>query len=246
VTVAWADEYHQASSIPVAAFSTGGALDPSTWPAEWTQVAVKTYERAQRQILPEPRLESAATLEDALHTRCSQRLPTEGELAVQDLATVLGAALGLKRHPAGTTDLGRRRFPSAGARFPTECYVIALRVSGVQTGVYHYALEDHALETVRPLRGAEPVQRCFGVPWIGQGRAVLVLTSVLGRSSVKYGERAYRFALMEVGHAAQNLLLVAASLAVGAVPVGGFADASLGRLLGLPEGESAQCSVVLP
>ena len=41
---------------------------------------------------------------------------------------------------------------------------------------------------------------------------------------------------MEAGHAAENLLLQAVALGLGAVPVGAFEDGEVRRLLELPEG----------
>ena len=61
----------------------------------------------------------------------------------------------------------------------------------------------------------------------------IALSVVLPRSSFKYGQRAYRFALLEAGHIAQNLLLASEGLGLGALPVGGFFDDEINDLLGL-------------
>jgi SagB-type dehydrogenase family enzyme len=55
----------------------------------------------------------------------------------------------------------------------------------------------------------------------------------LARLESKYGERSYRFALLEAGHIAQNLLLAATAEGVAALPVGGFVEDKLNALLGL-------------
>jgi nitroreductase len=44
---------------------------------------------------------------------------------------------------------------------------------------------------------------------------------------------------LEAGHAAQNLLLQAVSLGLGAVPVGGFYDDQVGKAVSLPSNEQA-------
>jgi SagB-type dehydrogenase family enzyme len=54
--------------------------------------------------------------------------------------------------------------------------------------------------------------------------------------AVKYGSRAERYVLIEVGHAAQNLLLQAAVLGLGAVPTGAFRDDEVSELLGFDDG----------
>jgi nitroreductase len=51
--------------------------------------------------------------------------------------------------------------------------------------------------------------------------------------AAKYGERAGRFALIEAGHAAQNLTLRAAVDELACYELGGYADNSLLPLLGI-------------
>ena len=63
--------------------------------------------------------------------------------------------------------------------------------------------------------------------------AVVFVTAVFWRSRFKYGLRGYRFALLEAGHVAQNVLVAATELAVAALPLGGFYDARVERLLGV-------------
>ncbi len=47
-------------------------------------------------------------------------------------------------------------------------------------------------------------------------------------------DRAERYVQLEAGHAAQNVLLQAVSLGLGAVPIGAFHDAEVQEVLGLP------------
>ncbi len=54
----------------------------------------------------------------------------------------------------------------------------------------------------------------------------------------KYGDRAQRYVHIEVGHAAQNLLLEAVALDLAAVPIGAFDDERLSKLLQLPADQS--------
>jgi len=62
---------------------------------------------------------------------------------------------------------------------------------------------------------------------------VFLLTALFHWARFKYGERSYRFALLEAGHLAQNIHLVSAALGVGSVPIGGFIDDELNRLVGV-------------
>jgi SagB-type dehydrogenase family enzyme len=79
----------------------------------------------------------------------------------------------------------------------------------------------------------------LGQAAVGDAPAVFLLAAVGERTTAKYGpERGARFVQMEAGHAAQNLLLQAVALGLGAVPVGAFDEAALSRALDLPAGEA--------
>jgi SagB-type dehydrogenase family enzyme len=52
------------------------------------------------------------------------------------------------------------------------------------------------------------------------------------RSRFKYGQRGYRFTLLEAGHLVQNVVLMCAALDLAAVPIGGFYDRPVDMLLG--------------
>jgi SagB-type dehydrogenase family enzyme len=68
-----------------------------------------------------------------------------------------------------------------------------------------------------------------------KGPAVFVITAIYERTEQKYGqERSPRYVQLEAGHAAQNLLLQAAALDLGAVPIGAFIDDVVKTALTLP------------
>ena len=124
--------------------------------------------------------------------------------------------------------------PSGGALYPLEVYVAALRVGGLAPGLYHFDPLRVGLETVRsPVDPAE-VAALSTYPQIVSGSAALFLVAaVFGRTRFKYGLRAYRFALLEAGHLAQNVLLAATGLELAAVPIGGFYDRRTDEFMGL-------------
>ena len=79
------------------------------------------------------------------------------------------------------------------------------------------------------------LEAAFGQPAVGYAPAVFVVAAVYRRTVVKYGpDRGERYAHLEAGHAVQNLLLQAAALGLGAVPIGAFDDLALAGVLGLP------------
>ena len=113
-----------------------------------------------------------------------------------------------------------------------ELYVVSLNVDGLPGGVYHYDVRAHRLDEIAPGDHRPTLDEAIFIEEaVAQASIACLLTAVFGRSKIKYGERAYRFALLEAGHIMQNLLLTAGALGLGACPVGGFVDDILNDLL---------------
>jgi SagB-type dehydrogenase family enzyme len=76
-----------------------------------------------------------------------------------------------------------------------------------------------------------------GQPWIGEASLCLVLAAEPAVVAARYGRRrGWRYALLEAGHVAENVLLQAAALGLACVPVGAFEDREVSDVLGLPPG----------
>jgi SagB-type dehydrogenase family enzyme len=73
----------------------------------------------------------------------------------------------------------------------------------------------------------------------------LAISACFERQRIKYGERTYRFALLEAGHLAQNLLLVGTALGLGTLPVGGFLDDEVNDYLRLDGRREAVLYLIL-
>jgi SagB-type dehydrogenase family enzyme len=153
---------------------------------------------------------------------------------LESVATLSFGRLGLiDGGPFGT--LLHRSAPSGGGRHPIECYVMALRVSGVPRGVYHYSVERNALVRLSRRASREDVRRfTCGQAWFADAAAVFLLTAVFERTMWKYQTpRAYRVLLLDAAHACQNLLLAATSLGLGAYSVAALDESAIDRYLGL-------------
>lgn len=174
-------------------------------------------------LLPNPDLEGEFSLEEVLADRRSVREYGEQELSLDEIGQLLWAAQGI------TSDRGYRTAPSAGALYPLEVYV------ATEQGLYHYSAQGHQVERRRlaEWRPALCLAALSQDP-VCLAPAVFVITSVRERTAQKYGERADRYVHLEAGHAAQNLLLQAVSLGLGAVPIGAFHDAEVKAALDLP------------
>jgi SagB-type dehydrogenase family enzyme len=127
-----------------------------------------------------------------------------------------------------------RAAPSAGALYPVEIYAAVMAVEGLEPGLFHYAVDRHGMELLRPGNFAGLFsETTFDPATFSRAAVAFVLTGVFTRAHFKYGERGYRFTLLEAGHVCQNLLLAATSQELGAVAVGGFIDDEVNELLDL-------------
>ncbi|MGE5219670.1 MAG: SagB/ThcOx family dehydrogenase [Chloroflexota bacterium] len=182
--------------------------------------------------LPEPRLDSAVSIEKVLRTRRSTREFADQPLELTQITQLLWAAQGVTGAEA------HRTAPSAGGLYGLELYLVAANINGLPAGIYKYEILTH--ELVSLIEG-DARQRLFRSALeqtsISQAPAIFALAGVYDRISAKYGERGIRYTHMEAGHAAQNLLLQAVALGLAAVLVGAFDDTKVKRVLGLSKKE---------
>lgn len=192
---------------------------------------VKPYADRDKLALPEQESVSTASVDDVQRGRRSARGFGDQPMRFEDLAALLRRAYGVTRDNTGTQyPRSFRASPSGGALYPLELYVWARNVDGIRPGVYHYDPHDDELDVLGDAPGlpAVFVQREL----VERAAAVLLFSAVFIRSVFKYGERGYRFVLIEAGHVAQNVLLASAARGLAGVPLGGYFDRDLDRLLG--------------
>lgn len=141
-----------------------------------------------------------------------------------------------------TADHHRGPVPSAGGLQALELYMVNLASDWLPAGLYHYDRVGHHLSQIAPLSAKEKMDGQRGkwlerVPSLGlvEGGSILwVLVGDAPRVAAKYGERGYRFLLLEAGHLMQDLCLVSASLGLGTVPLGGCLEQEIAHEFLLP------------
>jgi len=127
-----------------------------------------------------------------------------------------------------------RTSPSAGACNPLEAYVIVRRVTGVPTGIYHYAPLKHELARVNNARRGVIERHLPGQSWYGEASFVVLMTAIFGRAGWKYPfPRAYRTVLLEAGHFCQTFCLAATALGLAPFCSAALADSTIERDLGI-------------
>jgi SagB-type dehydrogenase family enzyme len=209
----------------------------SEWPKEWLTVYYKAYPRFPRVELPIPSTNRSVSLEDMLARRTARReFDASQPLTLEEVSFLLRGIGQVEETLAGRQDL-RRSYPSAGGRYPLEAYVVPLRVNGLKPAVHHYHVRTHSLEQLWSFSQDEFEQCFMNDEWCQSAGLAVFLAASYRRTSMKYRNRAYRYCLLEAGHAAQNMLLLAEAKNLGACPYGGFCDEPVMRLLDLNPGE---------
>jgi SagB-type dehydrogenase family enzyme len=183
-----------------------------------------------------PRAEANGPVAQALAMRRSCRHYAARPLGAQVLAGIMAGAYGVQ----GTAgpDVGRdvlsRPVPSAGALYPLELYLSLARIEGVPDGVYRYLPLHHRLEPVRPPPTTEEVaDLLLAQAFVRDANVLVFVAAGFGRTLDKYGPRGYRYLLLEGGHVAQALCLLAAENGLDSLCMGGFRDSRLNRWLQL-------------
>jgi len=177
------------------------------------EVQYKEMAGADRMIpLPPP---TQSPLLRLLEARRSCRQYDPRPMPVDTLAAILAGAYGILRTSMLADGINAffRGVPSAGGLFPFEIYVLTRSVAGVPDGLQHYNVRRHALE---PLADGPPLEEIHGA----------LLTDPFARE-------ANVIILLEAGHIAQAICLLATERGLGSLCMGGFLDGRLNRSLGL-------------
>jgi SagB-type dehydrogenase family enzyme len=200
----------------------------------------KTYPTARKMSLPgyaefEDTARSRRLREITLRRRSVRKFTGE-TISLNNVAHILFNSYGTTGRMTLSFGIEQdaRAVPSGGALYPLELYFAAHKVDGLEPGIYHYNVEGHSLELVRQGQfSAEFGRALFYEDMFKNVAGTLVITAVPRRSSLKYGERSYRFINLEAGHVGQAACLTSCALDIGCVMLGGFYDDDVDDLIGV-------------
>lgn len=197
--------------------------------------------------LPDPPDLNGDSLTEVLSARRSVDSFSDTSIDIRTLSTVLYHAAGITSTTeiaAAEAPLSLRAYPSAGALYPVDLFVVLQDCPDLPLGTYYYSASDHGLRSVSS-NSLEDFAEAFALPEaLTTAPVMIMLTASFWRSKAKYGPRGYRYILQESGHLAQNLCLVAEGLELGSVPLGGFYDDQLNDWLGLQGTDEAVIYVI--
>nr|WP_246279576.1 SagB/ThcOx family dehydrogenase [Psychromicrobium silvestre] len=163
---------------------------------------------------------------EVLRARHSAQSFSAALVSTQIFSTIL-------RESACVTESYGRGTPSAGGLYPIDIYLCVNSVQGLPPGIY--SLDPFAAVVNRlPLR-EDPrafLQETLVFQNLAENSAFHVFfVASMARLRIKYGQRSYRFALIETGHLAQAMIMCAQEYGLASCPVGGFIDQNVDDLL---------------
>ncbi|MEX2568118.1 MAG: SagB family peptide dehydrogenase [Cyclobacteriaceae bacterium] len=158
-------------------------------------------------------------------------------LTLEQLHTILYCGYGVTRDNKDNEYIRRpfRTVPSGGALYPLELYFYTNeRVESLKAGLYHYSPVENSIQFIREGNFDEEIANTlvgFQTHLAYDTSLILFITAAFNRSTFKYKEKGYRFALFEAGHVAQNINLAATALELGIINIGGYHDRLVDRFL---------------
>lgn len=217
-----AQQFHESTKTP----SSFKPIPSKNWPREWTKIYYKSYARFPEVSLPKPTLSKSVSFKNVLLNRSSQRTFSKKPLTLQEISSLLYFSAGLKdvSKPEGT-----RFYPSGGARYPLEVYVLSLN-SALPRGVYHYYPKSHSLEELLVSNDIK-IEDYFYQPFVREASCIFIISAIFERNVMKYEDRGYRYLLTDAGHMGQNIYLMSAALKLNCCANEAFYDDRIHSLL---------------
>lgn len=208
----------------------------------------KSYPTAPQIALPDHFEPNGPSLETVIQKRRTLREFSGRPLVLDEIARLLHFSYGVTGSAAISQQATQRQFfraaPSAGALYPLEIYLVVWNVVGLEPGIYHYHTINGVLECLKQGDFCEIVgEYTISKDLVEKACVLCLVTAVFQRTMFKYQERGYRFVLLDAGHMAQNMCLMAAAMNLGIIPIGAFLDDELNRLLGI---DGVNESVIYP
>ncbi|WP_432261468.1 SagB family peptide dehydrogenase [Cupriavidus sp. TMH.W2] len=184
-----------------------------------------------------------ATLQNVLRNRKTCRDFDGSPLHVSEVAMALWATFGTVHgdtrgdlEELGLMPIGyRRTSPSGGSLHPSEAYLVAMNVDGIEPGIYHYRSHKHELSLIHDSFQRSMLGRLLCAQTFASDLSYgIFVTSRFDKMWWKYPHsRAYRVALLDIGCLAQTFQLVCTAREIQSWLTGYFIDHEVNKLLEL-------------
>ncbi|WP_319926888.1 SagB/ThcOx family dehydrogenase [Xenorhabdus littoralis] len=160
---------------------------------------------------------------EILRTRQSTRTFGEIPLTFHELLDILWCANGvIHDSPMGIC----RTAPSAGGLFPISSLILCREVGNLPLAAFIYDPSTTQLFEKKEITLPSDLSVLFHTQHIDYSSvsAIIMWIGEILKICPKYGDRGYRYMLLETGHIAQNACLAATKLDIPHVVIGGFDD----------------------
>lgn len=213
------------------------------WSDDWKRIYYKEYPRFPKIVLKtKPSSLRHKSILAALEDRSSEREYTANKkVEYSEVSNLLRYSSGINTHRE-VIAFPKRFIPSGGMRFPNEIYILVNnnKVKNLKQFSYHYNIKRNCLEEMFLIKDYEKLASSIYVhDWVAKSAMIICISAVFNRSRVKYGERGYRFCLIEAGHIGQNISLISAGMGLKCCALGGFSDHKINSELELNANEES-------
>ena len=186
--------------------------------------------------MPPPKTKGNMSIEEALRLRRTVRTLSAKEIEWPAISQLLWALQGVTwvEEPPEGKNIYHRAAPSAGKTFPLEIYV------ALKNGLFRYDPRKHVLRQlkVKDVRSelSKAASSQLNKEAVEKAPLTVVVTADNKRAlkATPLLENAFRFVHLEAGHAAQNLILQATSLGLGACTITSYNTAIVYEALEIP------------
>jgi len=199
----------------------------------------RTYPGSSKKILlPVKGMHINCRLDDAILNRSSIKTFRKSRVSIEDLSRLLYFSAGTNRQYEAKI-AGRKitwsahTFPSGGCIHSLSTYIFPYSIDKLQHAIYHYDPSQHALEKLKAISKEEVAKTVVSGNNLPNALAIIYITSRIDKTKDKYSERGFRYVLQETGHLMQNLCLVAVSLGLTILPLGGFYEKHIEKILNI-------------
>lgn len=207
--------------------------DRSKWPESWKKIYYKNYKLFKNFQLHH----ISGFVLDVTRKRKISRTDTlkSNYVSEEILSYLLEVGSGMQSYDPNDARYEHRMVPSAGQRYPIELYILLFKdVGTLKNGVYHYGVKNHVLEPIV----IKPFTRDIRIHLSDEtstanATGVICFSSIFSRLVDKYGSRGYRYALIEVGQIAQNIILAGTEKGIEIIPIGGVNDEAFEEYIGI-------------
>ena len=196
---------------------------------------IKTIDEQDKFHLPTPMIKAGQDVLTTILHRSSKTTFGKANISLKQLSTLLYYTYGERPTVASQEFPSPRMVPSASRNYPLELFFYHHEgIEGLKSGIWKYHPKGHFLSLCKSNVSKEELSvGLFQPDLIDAAPVVFFITSLFFYMTTKYRDRGYRFTLLEAGHLAQNLNLVATALNFTTLNIGGYHDNVIDEILDL-------------